>query len=252
MREVRVFIDAPLTSSAQLRLPIAAARHVARVLRLRVESPLTVFDGRGGEYAAKIIQIRGDQVDIATDHHRAIERESSRPLVLLQGISRGERMDLVVQKATELGVTHILPVSCQRSVVQLDNERAEKRVAHWRSIAISACEQCGRNRLPVIEPAKSLSEAIHRLAALDAHGIRLRALLDPDASQSLAQWLRSADPAEGIALLIGPEGGLDSSESELARAQQFASIRLGPRILRTETAAFAALAAIQSLAGDFL
>lgn len=252
MRETRVFVDLPIKVGATLQLPGTAARHVARVLRLRVNSPLTVFDGRGGEYSAKIIRIRGDDVIIEIETHHAIERESSRPLVLLQGISRGERMDLVVQKATELGVTHIVPVNCQRSVVQLADERAEKRVLHWQSIALAACEQCGRNRPPLIGAVQSLSEAIASLQSTGTQSVLWRGILDPDAGQGPAQWLQTIQPSDGIAILIGPEGGLDTSEIALARAQAFVSIRLGPRILRTETAALAALAAIQSLAGDYL
>jgi 16S rRNA (uracil1498-N3)-methyltransferase len=157
-----------------------------------------------------------------------------------------------VQKATELGVTHILPIACARSVVQLDIDRANKRQEHWRATAIAACEQCGRNRLPVIEPVRALADAFEALSTAEYADGATRGLLDPQAALTLAQWVsRAAVPSAPVALLIGPEGGLEDSEQALAEQHDFTALRLGPRILRTETAALAALAAIQSLAGDF-
>ena len=252
MREIRVFIDLPLASGQRLQLPASAARHVVRVLRLRTGSPLTLFNGEGGEFASLITRAQGEKVEVDIGAHHSIDRESTRPLLLLQGVARGERMDLIVQKTTEVGVTHILPVRCYRSVVQLENDRAQKRREHWRSVAIAGCEQCGHNRLPVIEPVQSLSDALASLQT-QAHGsASLRGLVDPDATQGPAEWLRSSTPSTAaVALLIGPEGGLEADEIALARHHGFLGIRLGPRILRTETAALAALAAIQSLAGDY-
>lgn len=253
MREVRVFIDLALCANTRISLPKAAARHVVRVLRLRAGSSLTVFNGLGGEYHAEIMRAQGEDVAIEIRDHHQVERESNRPLVLLQGIARGERMDLIVQKTTELGITHILPVSCSRSVVQLGGERVEKRLMHWRSVAIAACEQCGRNRVPAIEAPQSLAAALDQLQTRYADNDALYGLLDPEATLSPASWLPSARSATSpIALLIGPEGGLDESEITLARQQRFVGVRLGARILRTETAALAALAAIQSLAGDYI
>ena len=252
MRDIRIFIDLPLSCGQRLRLPANAARHVVRVLRLKAGSPLTVFNGEGGEYESLITWAQGEQVDIEIGAHHAVDRESTRPLLLLQGVARGERMDLIVQKTTELGVTHILPIRCHRSVVQLDNDRAQKRLDHWRSVAIAACEQSGRNRLPKIEPVQSLSDALAWLQRHHDVAMTLRGLLDPQATQGPNAWLRSAaQPSAAVALLIGPEGGLEANEIALAREQGFVGVRLGPRILRTETAALAALAAIQSLAGDY-
>lgn len=252
MREVRVFVERPLSAGKSVALAPGPARHVVRVLRLRTGSSLTLFNDQGGEYRGEIERMRGEDVAVKVISHLSIERESSRPLILLQGVARGERMDWIVQKATELGVTHILPIACARSMVQLDVERANKRQEHWRATAIAACEQCGRNRLPVIEPVRALADAFEALSTAEYADGATRGLLDPQAALTLAQWVsRAAVPSAPVALLIGPEGGLEDSEQALAEQHDFTALRLGPRILRTETAALAALAAIQSLAGDF-
>lgn len=252
MREVRVFVERPLSAGKSVTLPLGPARHVARVLRLRTGSSLTLFNDQGGEYRGEIERMRGEDVEVKVISHLSIERESPRALILLQGVARSERMDLIVQKATELGVTHILPIACARSVVQLDIERANKRQEHWRATAIAACEQCGRNRLPIIEPVRSLADALEALSTAEYADFATRGLLDPQAALTLAQWVSRATASSApVALLIGPEGGLQDSEQTIAEQHDFTALRLGPRILRTETAALAALAAIQSLAGDF-
>ena len=246
MRLPRIFLPGPLTAGRELQLPDAAAQHLLAVLRLRVGAPLVVFDGRGGEHPAQLLEAGRGGARIAVGEHRAVERESPLAVTLLQGLARGERMDLVVQKATELGVTRIVPVAAARSVVQLADGRAGKRVAHWQAVAVAACEQCGRNRVPGITAPMDLVEAC-RLAAAEA-GTRLWAL-DAEGGAPLA----AAPPSRGerIALLVGPEGGLAEEELETAALLGFTPVRLGPRVLRTETAGPAALAALQALAGDF-
>jgi len=225
-------------------LPEQASQHVSRVLRLRDGAELTVFDGRGGEYRAtlRLSGRGGAAVDIL--ERIDIERESPLSITLLQGLARGERMDWVIQKSTELGVTTIVPVATSRSVVQLDAGRGDKRLQHWQGVAASACEQCGRNVLPHIEAPQSFESAL----AL-AVSIPLRIVLDPEDGVTLASVLPPDTGA--IALLVGPEGGLDTDELALARQAGFRSVRLGPRVLRTETAGLAALAALQCLAGDY-
>ena len=174
------------------------------------------------------------------------QSNESRPLTitLLQGVARGERMDLIVQKATELGVSRIVPVLAERSVVKVDAKQRERKLEHWQSIAISACEQCGRNRVPEVSAPAALGDAIAALLAGN-----LRCLLAADGSESLAAAARSA--GSGVVLLIGPEGGLADNERRYAGAHGFTMYRLGPRILRTETAGLAALATLQAVAGDF-
>jgi 16S rRNA (uracil1498-N3)-methyltransferase len=176
--------------------------------------------------------------------HDAIERESPLQLWLLQGVARGERMDLIVQKATELGVSRVVPVVTERSVVKLDPQQRERKQAHWQSIAVSACEQCGRNRVPTVTAPLALGDAIQSLPTAGS-----RCLLAADGRETLTA-IASASRGPAV-LLIGPEGGLADTERKFALANQFAACRLGPRIMRTETAGLAALAALQSVAGDF-
>lgn len=241
MRITRIHVDETLRAGAELALPAAASAHLLKVLRLRPGAGLTVFNGQGGEYAAELLEGDG-KARIRVGAHSDIERESPLQLTLLQAISRGERMDLIVQKAVELGVTRIVPVAAERSVVRLDAAQAEKRRAHWQSIVISACEQCGRNRVPRIEPIVDTATAV---ATADASAAKL--LLAPEAERALT------DVARGISvavLLIGPEGGLSEREETVAARYGFIGCRLGPRILRTETAPLAALAVLQAVAGD--
>ena len=236
----------PLTEGSEFDLPPTAAQHVTTVLRLRVGAALRLFDGRGGEWTAALSAVARRAVQVRVGAHDPIERESPLAVTLLQGLARGERMDLVVQKATELGVARIIPVAAARSVVQLGEERADRRVAHWQAVAVAACEQCGRNRVPEITAPMSLVAAC-RLAAAEP-AARLWAL-DAEGGAPFA----AAPPSRGdrIALLVGPEGGLTEEEIETAALIGFTRLRLGPRVLRTETAGPAALAALQALAGDF-
>jgi 16S rRNA (uracil1498-N3)-methyltransferase len=242
MRLTRVFIDAPLEPGSRVTLEGNAASHVTRVLRLRVGDALTLFNGRGGEYAASIDKSHGGEVIVAIGEHSPVERESPFSLTLAQGVSRGERMDLVVQKATELGVARLLPVLTERSVVRLDAQQADRRSNHWRAIAIAACEQCGRNHLPEVALPAPLREVLRQPA-----GDRARLLLSPDAGLRIEDVAR---PVTGVTVLIGPEGGLSDQEQTDARAAGFTAVHLGPRILRTETAAIAALTLLQREFGD--
>lgn len=236
----RIHIPVPLTVGTSLDLPDEAARHVAQVLRMKVGEPLTLFNGNGGEYAATITAAGRREVTVNVDSFEPIDRESRLDITLAQCVSKGERMDYTVQKAVELGVTRILPLLSERSVVKLDAERWDKKLEHWRGIAVSACEQSGRTRLPEVLPVQKLDTW---LASSDQ---ALRLVLAPTESVSL----RSLPAASHIALLIGPEGGLSDKEIAAARRAGCIGIGLGPRVLRTETAGVAALAALQLLWGD--
>jgi 16S rRNA (uracil1498-N3)-methyltransferase len=242
MRLTRVYVDAVLESGAQLTLTGSAASHLTRVLRLRPKAALTLFNGRGGEYAASIERVQRSEVQVAIGAHEPIERESPFPLTLAQGVSRGERMDLVVQKATELGVARLVPLLTERSIVRLDEEQSDRKSSHWRAIAIAACEQCGRNRLPEVALPAQLREFLRQPC-----GDSVRLLLSPAAPQRIEDVSR---PARGATVLIGPEGGLSDAEQEDALTAGFTAVNLGPRVLRTETAAIASLTLLQRAFGD--
>ncbi|HLQ13799.1 MAG TPA: 16S rRNA (uracil(1498)-N(3))-methyltransferase [Steroidobacteraceae bacterium] len=245
MRTTRVYVDLALESDRELALPAAASAHLLRVLRLRPGAALSVFNGRGGEYAAELLAAGAGRATVRIGAHRALERESALRLTLLQGIARGERMDLIVQKSTELGVTAIVPLCCEFSVVRPAAEAAARRRERWQAVAIGACEQCGRNRPPQVHPICEPETAFATLGAADA-GLRL--MLVPESGQALAGL---ATPGlRRAALLIGPEGGLSEREELQARRAGFQACALGPRILRTETAPLAAIAVLQLLAGD--
>ncbi|HEV3181193.1 MAG TPA: 16S rRNA (uracil(1498)-N(3))-methyltransferase [Steroidobacteraceae bacterium] len=242
MRLTRVYVDAALEAGARLTLTGGAAGHLTRVLRLRPKAALTLFNGRGGQYAASIERVAGSEVTVAVGEHEPIERESPFPLTLAQGVSRGERMDLVVQKATELGVARLVPVLTERSVVRLDEAQSDRKSSHWRAIAIAACEQCGRNRLPEVALPAQLHEFLRQPA-----GDSVRLLLSPLAELRIEDVPR---PARGVTVLIGPEGGLADAEQRDALTAGFTAVNLGPRVLRTETAAIAALTLLQREFGD--
>ena len=235
-----------LLAGGQVDLPENAARHAARVLRLRSGDDLVLFDGTGGEYAARIATVDRDRVRVDVLEWRDAECEAPIRLTLVQALQSGEKMDMTVQKAVELGVERVVPVSSRRSVVRLEGERALKRLDHWRAVAASACEQCGRNRVPEVTALEGLDRWLGRPVA----GAVLRLMLAPGSAQTLGNL---APPVRGgqIELLIGAEGGLAPDEMEMAERAGYIGVRLGPRILRTETAGLAALAAIQCLWGDF-
>ena len=244
MRTIRIHVDQPLAAGAELALPAQAGEHVARVLRLVAGDPLTLFNGDGADYATTILAVGRREVRVQVLGREAVPRESPLRLTLVQGVARGEKMDLIVQKATELGVVCIVPLLTERSEVRLDPARAEKRLAHWRAVAASACEQCGRASLPEILPTQTLPAWLATLA--DDGALRLALL--PEA-QSSARELRPG--GSGALLVVGPEGGLGERDTVALHDAGFRGLRLGPRILRTETAGLAALAALQALHGDF-
>jgi 16S rRNA (uracil1498-N3)-methyltransferase len=245
MRLTRIYVPDPLATGTDIVLPAQAAEHLTRVLRLEPGAALTVFNGAGGEYAATLGPTSGKKTQVRVLGHDAVERDSPADITLVQGVARGERMDLIVQKATELGVTRIVPVLADRSVVKLDARQRARKLEHWQAIAISACEQCGRNRVPEVREPAALGDGI---AALAQGSVRW--LLAADADDSLATAAAQA-ASRATVLLIGPEGGLADNERQFAAANGFTACRLGPRVMRTETAGLAALALLQTLAGDF-
>jgi 16S rRNA (uracil1498-N3)-methyltransferase len=242
MNQPRFYCREPLSPGAHIDLPEPVARHAVRVLRLQPGAAIVLFDGRGGEYEARIERIEKDRVVAALGAWRDVERESGLVVTLIQAVQAGEKMDYTVQKAVELGVSHIVPVDSRRSVTRLTGERAARRVAHWQGVAAAACEQCGRNQVPQLAPLERLENWLAR----PANGM-LRLILAPDAEQALVDL----PPVSNVQMLIGAEGGLDPQEIVAAQQVGFRAVRMGPRILRTETAGLAALAAMQALWGDF-
>ncbi|MGR9089231.1 MAG: 16S rRNA (uracil(1498)-N(3))-methyltransferase [Gammaproteobacteria bacterium] len=238
----RIYLDKNLSSGEHLELPHDATRHVANVLRLRRGDKLIVFNGRGGEYAATIETADRRCVTVVLGAHDPVERESSLDVTLAQGLSRGERMDFSIQKAVELGVRRIVPFEAQRSNVKLPADRMARRLEHWRAITRHACEQCGRNTVPGVDP----------LCAFDAittdESFAVRITLDPAGNDRLPP-LKTA--AGSVLLIIGPEGGLDNDELEQLGNSGCLRLPLGPRILRTETATVAGLTMLQTHFGDF-
>ncbi|HEX7971559.1 MAG TPA: 16S rRNA (uracil(1498)-N(3))-methyltransferase [Thiobacillus sp.] len=238
----RFYLDQPLAPGARFSLPPGPARHAARALRLAVDDVITLFNGQGGEYAARIDRIHKDDVAVSVTGFADIERESRLQVVLAQGISSGERMDYTLQKAVELGVAAIQPIAAKRSVVKLTSERADRRVAHWQGVVASACEQCGRNQIPAVATPLTLAGWLGQYK-----GGRLL-FLSPLAEARLADL---PAPAAVDCLIAGPEGGFEADEIAALHAVGAIPVRLGPRVLRTETAALAALAAMQTLWGDY-
>ena len=232
----RFHCPAPLATGLELDLPPGAARHV-QVLRLQPGDALMLFNGEGGEFEATVLKMGRSDVRVLVGAHHAIEREAARAVHLLAGITANERMDWLVEKATELGVASITPLLAERSVLKLKGERADKKLAHWQAVAVAACEQCGRNRVPTLHPAQTLADW---LQAPPQDGQRLLLSLRPG-----TQPLHAAAPGHtGLVFLSGPEGGLSGTEEDLALAHGFAPVTLGPRVLRAETAPLAALAAL--------
>ncbi len=243
MAITRLFCSINLTHRAQADLPRGAAHHAIRVLRLKRGDEVRLFNGEGGEYEASIHRIDKDSVTVAIGRRHDIERESNVRVCLAQAITTGDKMDYTLQKAVELGVTRIQPLQTNRAVVRLKQERAEKRLQHWQNVVVSACEQCGRNTVPKIEVILAFEEWV---AATDPATTRL--MLSPHVEQSLRDC---PTPTGEVSLVVGPEGGLNQEEVAFARVKGFTSVRMGQRVLRTETAPLAALAAMQVLWGDF-
>lgn len=242
-RVPRVHVEAPLNAGVTLELAEAAAHHVLRVLRLRQGEPVIVFNGSGGEWRGEMVAAHRERVALRVSEWSDVERESPLAVTLVQGVSSGDRMDFTVQKAVELGVAAIQPLLTERSVVRLGRERGEARRAHWQRVAIAACEQCGRNRVPEIRDV--LPIANYCASGLDPTP---RIVLSPAGQRGLRETVPQPGP---LTLAIGPESGFSAQEVlQLGRAG-FQPVRLGPRVLRTETAALAALAALNALRGDF-
>ena len=237
----RIHCDFRLGPGAQFALAPEAAQHVAKSLRLKTGDSITVFDGRGGEYAATIQRIERDRVDVKVGAWRDVDRESSLEIGLVQGLPEADKMDWIIQKAAELGAAWIQPVVCERSVVRLSGERAQRREAHWQRVAVAACEQCGRDRIPEVRPTLPFPNW------LAAPSETPRWLLVPD-GESISTL---AAPESAFELLVGPEGGLSDREQDVARSRGCRPVSLGRRVLRTETASVVALAAIHALWGDF-
>ena len=241
MRIPRIYQPVALRSGARLQLDEAASHHLLRVLRLKAGDHLTLFDGQGREHEAILLAGRGKRAEVALGAPLDRNVESPLAVTLAQGISRGERMDYTLQKAVELGVARIVPLFTARCNVKLTAERLEKRLAHWRGVIAHACEQCGRSCLPTLASPQALDQ-------WQAPEAALKLVLDGGAAAGLG---RLTPPGGAVVLAIGPEGGLTAAEIRRLQARGFQALRLGPRILRTETAGIAALAALQTLWGDF-
>ena len=235
----RLFCDFPLAIGENIELPKDAARHIM-VLRLSAGDTLTLFNGLGGEYQARITRIDRQRVTTEIVSHSSREAELPYRITLAQGIPEATKMDWIIEKSVELGVSDIIPLAAQRSVVRLDKDRAEKRLSRWQAIAISAAQQCGRNRLPHIASPVGTGEYLRQTTPSP------RILFSPRATETLSEWARHQKP-QNITLLIGPEGGFSPEEENMAEQQGVTFLSMGPRILRTETAGLAAIAAINAL-----
>ncbi|HSI45137.1 MAG TPA: 16S rRNA (uracil(1498)-N(3))-methyltransferase [Methylophilus sp.] len=244
MSNLRFFSPAPLTIGQTTALSENAAAHAIRVMRLKAGDTLTLFCGDGFDYQCALTRVEKKAADVEVRSRVAVSNESSLKIRLLQGISSGDRMDYTIQKAVELGVTDIFPLSTERSVTKLSGDRAEKRMEHWQGVVIAACEQSGRAFLPKVHAPVTLAQWLSQHETQSS----LNILLNPVGAKRLAQLDK---PSAHIHLLIGPEGGLSGNEIALASQNNFQSIVLGPRILRTETAAVTAIASMQTLWGDF-
>ena len=234
----RFYLDAPLRAGSVCTLSEDAAHHAIHVLRLREGEEVTLFNGRGGEYAARIASIQRLRISIDLLEHRQLERESPLRVTLVQGVSAGEKMDSTVRKAVELGVAEVQPVLATRSVARPKGEGADSRRAHWQKVVIAACEQCGRNRVPAVQPLTSVEDY--------RPGEGMKLLLSPHAKLRFSEAVKG----EAFILAAGPEAGFTAEEEGAFVAAGFLPVSLGPRVLRTETASVAALAALNALRGD--
>lgn len=226
-----------------------AAHHALKVIRLRVGDRVVLFNGCGGEFSCVIENVNdGKTMMVRVEKSNPIERDSSLNIMLVQAINSSEKMDYLIQKAVEVGVSSIQPISTERSIVKLDNDRAAKRFVHWQNLVVAACEQCGRNRIPNVHPVLSFSTWLDQTLVSEKNKSGLRLMMVPSGSKRLAEFEK---PLGLIDLLIGPEGGFSAAEETAARNTGFHPLNLGPRILRTETAAVAAISAMQVLWGDY-
>ena len=237
----RFHCPAPLLEGQPLTLPAAAARHV-QVLRLQPGQPITLFNGQGGEWGATITRMGRSDVEVVLGAHQTIEREPARAVHLALGMPANDRMDWLVEKAAELGAASLQPLHTSHSVLRLSGERATKKQAHWQSVAVAACEQCGGNRVPMVHPVGDFAAWLKALPPADEGTPTLRCLLSlAEGTQPLTGVLARMPSQAPVWFLSGPEGGLSASEDALARAAGFVPVTLGPRVLRAETAALAAL-----------
>jgi 16S rRNA (uracil1498-N3)-methyltransferase len=250
VRLTRVFIQGELQSGSVVELPRETGAHLAKVLRARSGDEVVLFNGDGREFTGAIEKVQGSRVSASIGAARMIDRESPFQLTLVQCVPRGDRMDFIVQKATELGVVRIIPVLSQRSVVRLDESQAASKQLHWRAVAVSACEQCGRNRLPIVAAPQPL---LNYLGALAQANESLRFVLEPERARRTERGAQSIAPPQAVSLAeiaIGPEGGFAPEELEAFDLSSFSRVSLGPRVLRTETAAIAAIVVLQARFGD--
>jgi len=250
LRLTRVFLERELQSGSVVELPRETGAHLAKVLRARSGDAVVLFNGDGREFTGVIEKVQGSRVSASIGAARRIDRESPFQLTLVQCVPRGDRMDFIVQKATELGVVRIVPVLSQRSVVRLDESQSTSKQAHWRAVAVSACEQCGRNRLPSVDTPLPLLSYLGGLAPPTAEEA-LRLVLEPERAELGARTpdIASASAARAQ-IAIGPEGGFSPEELDGFDLSAFSRVRLGPRVLRTETAAIAAIVVLQARLGD--
>ena len=246
MRNIRIYSAESIVAGERLDLPESAARHIAQVLRLSAGSELTLFDGSGLEYTGTIESATKSQVAVLIGAAISPTTESALRICLWHGLCRSDRMDTVVQKATELGITEIQPVITERDVVRLDAKRAAKRLEHWKGIAISACEQSGRVRIPLIHPVVPLEHCLQQFAANEKNSTTAL-MFDPEGAPGLRRHLQ---PQRDIFVLTGPEGGFSATEKKAAQEAGFSLLSLGPRVLRTETAPIVILSLVQSALGD--
>ncbi|WP_163836175.1 16S rRNA (uracil(1498)-N(3))-methyltransferase [Spartinivicinus ruber] len=241
MREIRVYSPFTPQEKAVVELSESASGHLGRVLRIKPGQPITIFNGEGISYQATVIEVSKKHVLVQLEKENTTNTESPLHTHLGQCLSRGERMDFAIQKATEMGVSEITPLFSERCEVKLSGERIKKRLSHWQQIIISACEQCGRNQLPIINSPQSLTDWLSQVQAEQKLVLHHRT----------NQTLQSMNRPNSVAVLIGPEGGLSSNEIQAAEQQNFSSLTMGPRVLRTETAPIAVLALLQAQWGDF-
>lgn len=242
MRKPRIFRQGPLSEGIEIALTGAAAHHVSRVLRLGKEDALILFNGDGLDYASRIKSVHRQEIVVAVGSSRDPGTESPVNITLLQGLCRGPRMDMLIQKSTELGVRNIWPIRSERGIIRFSAEKSKKKVGHWQAIAVSACEQSGRSKVPLVRAPETLSTIID-----DLDGKITRIMLDPSGSARLGNVI---DSSRAIALLVGPEGGFTDTERTAAVDAGFQRVGFGPRILRTETAPITAISIIQFILGD--
>lgn len=244
MRTIRVHVEQALAAGGEAIITGQAVDHVGRVLRMQAGDAISLFNGDGNHYEGRLLEVGKRELRVAVESSEPAGNESPLPLVLVQGVARGDKMDFIVQKATELGVAAIVPVTTERSEVKLDAGRAEKRLAHWQAVAVGACEQSGRAVVPLVSPTVALPTW---LSSLGDDGRRRLALM-PGESHRIGEL---ALDGAGAYLVVGPEGGLGQRDVDALSLAGFSGVQLGPRILRTETAGLAALAALQSAYGDW-